>query len=99
MALRPPHRSRCVPCLKLVREYLAVPEDVRTAPQNCVAFAPFYWKSAAMQTCARASELQFEPVGSEGEFQRFAASANARLPYFGRKHDRSGVDRARNSYR
>ena len=88
-----------MPFLKLVREYLTVPEDVGTAPQNCVAFAPVYWKSATRQTCARTSELQFEPVGSEGEFQRHAACANARLPHFGRQHDRIGVDRTGNSYR
>ena len=65
MALRPPPiASRSVPFLKLVREYLVVSKDVGTAPQNRVAFTPFYWKSACFEACAGAFELHFELVRS-----------------------------------
>lgn len=43
-----------------------VSKDVGTAPENRVAFTPFYWESAFVEACAVAFELHFELVGSEG---------------------------------
>jgi hypothetical protein len=58
MALRtPPIASRSVPFLKLVRDYL---KNVGTAQENRVTSAPFYWKSARVETCASAAELHAE---------------------------------------
>jgi hypothetical protein len=47
MVLRPaPNRLPKFALPQVVREYLAVREDVGTAQENRVAFTPFYWQSA-----------------------------------------------------
>lgn len=52
-----------------------IQKDVGTAPENRVAFAPFYWKSARVEACSGAFDLHFELVGSAGEFERLAQTS------------------------
>lgn len=67
-AIGPRLASRSVPLLKRSENT----KDVGTAPENSVAFTPFYWKSAYIEACPDAFKLHFELVGSAREFERLA---------------------------
>ncbi len=70
-AIGPRLASRSVPLLKRSENT----KDVGTAPENRVAFTPFYWESAFVEACSDPFDLHFGLVGSAREFERLAPAS------------------------